>query len=570
MEGEVDEQNLSGHMKESGNGKSVGGGGGAGDGFVDRSKVRILLCDNDAKSSQEVFTLLLKCSYQVTSVRSARQVIDALNAEGPEIDIILSEVDIPMTKGMKMLKYIMRDKDLRRIPVIMMSAQDEVSIVVKCLRLGAADYLVKPLRTNELLNLWTHMWRRRHMLGLAEKNILNYDFDPVASDPSDANTNSTTLFSDDTDDLSRRSTNPEMGMSTHQEDESAASASASAAAAAAEPSPGDPQKYRPDVPGISDRRTGHLSSGPKKSELKIGESSAFFTYVKPSTVKNNSQGVALIEDNTNQNLRMEEKLQVCGEQMLNDAHLQENGEALEIHSQVDDFRSSSSIPDSLSLERSCTPPMSREFPQRNFKDDRVLMHQTNEPQLDASSLSTQSVYPYFMSGVVNQVMMSSSAQLYQKNLHELQSLGTSAMLPGYNHLPQCPPHMSGMASFPYYPVSICLQPGQMPTTPSWPSFGSSTSSDVKLNKVDRREAALNKFRQKRKERCFDKKIRYVNRKKLAERRPRVRGQFVRKVNGVNVDLNGQPASTDYDEDEEEDGDEQASRDSSPEDDASGS
>ncbi|XP_061953010.1 two-component response regulator-like APRR1 [Populus nigra] len=571
MEGEVDEQNLSGHMKESGNGKSVGGGG-AGDGFVDRSKVRILLCDNDAKSSQEVFTLLLKCSYQVTSVRSARQVIDALNAEGPEIDIILSEVDIPMAKGMKMLKYIMRDKDLRRIPVIMMSAQDEVSIVVKCLRLGAADYLVKPLRTNELLNLWTHMWRRRHMLGLAEKNILNYDFDPVASDPSDANTNSTTLFSDDTDDLSRRSTNPEMGMSTHQEDESAAAAASAsaAAAAAAEPSPGDPQKYRPDVPGISDRRTGHLSSGPKKSELKIGESSAFFTYVKSSTVKNNSQGVALIEDNTNQNLRMEEKLQVCGEQMLNDAHLQENGEALEIHSQGDDFRSSSSIPDSLSLERSCTPPVSREFPQRNFKDDRVLMHQTNEPQLDASSLSTQSVYPYFMSGVVNQVMMSSSAQLYQKNLHELQSHGTSAMLPGYNHLPQCPPHMSGMASFPYYPVSICLQPGQMPTTPSWPSFGSSTSSDVKLNKVDRREAALIKFRQKRKERCFDKKIRYVNRKKLAERRPRVRGQFVRKVNGVNVDLNGQPASTDYDEDEEEDDDEQASRDSSPEDDASGS
>lgn len=216
MEGEVDEQNLSGHMKESGNGKSVGG---SGDGFVDRSKVRILLCDNDATSSQEVFTLLLKCSYQVTSVRSARQVIDALNAEGPEIDIILSEVDIPMTKGMKMLKYITRDKDLQRIPVIMMSAQDEVSIVVKCLRLGAADYLVKPLRTNELLNLWTHMWRRRHMLGLAEKNILNYDFDLVASDPSDANTNSTTLFSDDTDDLSRRSTNPEMGMSTHQEDE---------------------------------------------------------------------------------------------------------------------------------------------------------------------------------------------------------------------------------------------------------------------------------------------------------------------------------------------------------------
>lgn len=48
-----------------------------------------------------------------------------------------------------------------------MSAQDEVSVVVKCLRLGAADYLVKPLRTNELLNLWTHMWRRRRMVSRA-------------------------------------------------------------------------------------------------------------------------------------------------------------------------------------------------------------------------------------------------------------------------------------------------------------------------------------------------------------------------------------------------------------------
>lgn len=56
--------------------------------------------------------------FVVTSVKSARQVIDALNAEGPDIDIILAEIDLPMAKGMKMLRYITRDKDLRRIPVI--------------------------------------------------------------------------------------------------------------------------------------------------------------------------------------------------------------------------------------------------------------------------------------------------------------------------------------------------------------------------------------------------------------------------------------------------------------------
>lgn len=58
------------------------------------------------------------------SVKSPRQVIDALNAEGSNIDIILSEVDLPKAKGLKMLKRIMR-KELQRIPVISKFSDDE-------------------------------------------------------------------------------------------------------------------------------------------------------------------------------------------------------------------------------------------------------------------------------------------------------------------------------------------------------------------------------------------------------------------------------------------------------------
>ncbi|CAN1151972.1 Two-component response regulator-like APRR1 [Linum perenne] len=542
---------------------------GGGDGFIDRSKVRILLCDHNSSSSEEVYTLLLKCSYQVTSVGSARQVIDALNSEGADIDIILAEVDLPMKKGMRMLKYITRHKDLRRIPVIMMSEHDEVTTVVKCLRFGAADYLVKPLRTNELLTLWTHMWRRRRMLGLAEKNLLNYELDPVVSDPSDATTSSTTLFSDDTNDKSRKDNHPDTVTSTLLDNETVVAAGA---VAVIEPLHENPWEYRPDVPGITgthQKISEPFSAGPNKSELKIGESSAFFTYVKSSPLKNIAQGVA--DPIKEKELRIENEMQACGQQAVADAQVQENVEAWESYSQGDEFRSSTSIPDSLSLGTSCTPPGSGEYPKFSFKEENLPQNtrqQINEFQHHATDIQPQNGYSYYMHGVMNQVMMQSSTQLYQNNMHGLHGQVVPTVLPQHNHFPQHITHMPGLSPFPYYPVNMCLQPGQMLGNNSWqPSFGSSPAAEPQTNKVDRREAALMKFRQKRKERCFDKKIRYVNRKKLAERRPRVRGQFIRKFKGVDVDLNGHPTGTDY-EDEEEDDDELALRDCSPEDEAS--
>ncbi|EOA20040.1 hypothetical protein CARUB_v10000314mg [Capsella rubella] len=66
--------------------------------------------------------------------------------------------------------------------------------------------------------------------------------------------------------------------------------------------------------------------------------------------------------------------------------------------------------------------------------------------------------------------------------------------------------------------------------------GSGSGNAADENKISQREAALTKFRQKRKERCFRKKVRYQSRKKLAEQRPRVRGQFVRKTANDDNDI----------------------------------
>ncbi len=45
----------------------------------------------------------------------------------------------------------------------MVSSNDEREVVVKCLTLGAIDYLIKPLRHNELRHIWTRVWWSRRV-----------------------------------------------------------------------------------------------------------------------------------------------------------------------------------------------------------------------------------------------------------------------------------------------------------------------------------------------------------------------------------------------------------------------
>ncbi|MBA0804197.1 hypothetical protein Gohar_014343, partial [Gossypium harknessii] len=78
------------------------------------------------------------------------------------IDLVLTEVFMPCFSGIFLLSKIMSHKTRKNVPVIMMSSHDSIGIVFKCLSKGAVDFLVKPIRKNELKNLWQHVWRRCH------------------------------------------------------------------------------------------------------------------------------------------------------------------------------------------------------------------------------------------------------------------------------------------------------------------------------------------------------------------------------------------------------------------------
>ncbi len=60
-------------------------------------------------------------------------------------DVVLLDIDMPEMNGFEVLEALLNDDNLRDLPVIMTSASDELDRVVKCIEMGAEDYLVKPL-----------------------------------------------------------------------------------------------------------------------------------------------------------------------------------------------------------------------------------------------------------------------------------------------------------------------------------------------------------------------------------------------------------------------------------------
>lgn len=129
--------------------------------FLQRMALRVLLVEADDSTRQIVTALLRKSSYRVTAVPDGLKAWEVLKGRPHNIDLILTEVDLPSISGFALLTLVMEHDICKNIPVIMMSTQDSVSTVYKCMMRGAADYLVKPVRRNELRNLWQHVWRRQ-------------------------------------------------------------------------------------------------------------------------------------------------------------------------------------------------------------------------------------------------------------------------------------------------------------------------------------------------------------------------------------------------------------------------
>ena len=130
-----------------------------------RGRPRVLIADDDPNITD---LLMVSLGYHA-NCRVARNGLAALQAvrELPP-DILILDIDMPLLNGFDVLHTIRGDPGLRRLPIILLTASDELVHVERGLGLGANDYVVKPFGLNGLIRRIRHILEGSVVGGQAE------------------------------------------------------------------------------------------------------------------------------------------------------------------------------------------------------------------------------------------------------------------------------------------------------------------------------------------------------------------------------------------------------------------
>jgi len=102
----------------------------------------VLVVDDIETNRHMLCSLLEADGHKASVAENGRLALELIKAK--PYDLVLLDVMMPEMNGYQVLEHLKSDSSLRDIPVIVLSALDEIGSVVRCIELGAEDYLPKP------------------------------------------------------------------------------------------------------------------------------------------------------------------------------------------------------------------------------------------------------------------------------------------------------------------------------------------------------------------------------------------------------------------------------------------
>src|SRR5437016_685490 len=122
-------------------------------------RTTVLVVDDEDGIRQALTRFLTRLGYQVLAAANATEALKYVGADHPQA--MLCDIRMPETSGVELLpKVLAQDPDLA---VIMLTAIDEPRTAIECLKLGAYDYLIKPVDLDELEVSLLHALRQRQL-----------------------------------------------------------------------------------------------------------------------------------------------------------------------------------------------------------------------------------------------------------------------------------------------------------------------------------------------------------------------------------------------------------------------
>ncbi len=134
----------------------------------------ILIVEDDELSRELLKRRLEADHHKITSVSGGTKALSLLKSE--VFDFILLDINLPDIDGVTILEQIKNDLNIEKTQVIMVTANNDREMVIKCLDTGAIDYLIKPYSTSLVkLRIWRYFKNTKHEHDISHAKILLVD-----------------------------------------------------------------------------------------------------------------------------------------------------------------------------------------------------------------------------------------------------------------------------------------------------------------------------------------------------------------------------------------------------------